>query len=674
LLGGRRFDSDASGGGPMSRALRVLLVEDREEDATLLLRELRRSGYDPISQRVETRESLDRALDEPWELILCDYNMPALDALTALRIVRDRHIDTPFIIVSGTIGEERAVAGLRSGAQDFVLKDKLARLAPAVARELRDSETRIKRAHAENALRATEESFRGAFELIPDAVLVCRDDLVVHANGSAVTMLAASGPDALVRRPFLDLFASSDRDSVRERMRSLRGSQGRVAFGELSMVRLDGRLVHVETTAMSVLFERSPAVLGVIRDVSARRELIARTMQVDRMIAVGTLAAGVGHEINNPLAYVMANVTYAREQVRRTQQALEKLPPSDASLVAAVGELTEVVAVLAEVEEGTRRIRDIACDLSTFARNDEELRLVDLRSVADSALRMAAAEARGRARIVRRYEPVPCVLASPSRVSQVFLNLIINAAHAIPAGAYESNEIAVAIRPQGGRVVVEVTDTGCGIAVTDRDQLFTPFFTTKPVGQGTGLGLSISRRIVRALGGEIEVESEVGRGTTMRVVLPAAADVGLREAPPPKTAVPRARLLFIDDERLVGTAFQRALSREHDVVVAQSADDALRRLMARERFDVVFCDVNMTLVTGALHRQMPLLPPHTAGRLVLISDGMQRAATHPLGERPGIARLEKPLDMAQVRALLTRILGEAGVVPLPLQPSGDPRE
>jgi PAS domain S-box-containing protein len=643
-----------------SRALRLLLIEDSEDDAVLLLHELRRGGYNPTGQRVQTVKELECALDESWDLILCDYRMPALDAPTALAVVRNRGVDTPCIIVSGTVGEEHAVAALRSGAKDFVLKHQLSRLVPAIDRELRDSEIRIKHALAERTLRATEASFRAAFELIPDGVLIARDGLVVHANRSASAMLGATGQDDLVHRSLFDLFGTSDQESVRERMNELHRSNAAVALGELTMVRVDGDLVHVETTATSVLFDGEPAVLSVMRDVSARRELVARTMQVDRMLAVGTLAAGVGHEINNPLAYVMANLAYASDEVASAQRQLQELGEREPSALTVAAALSEVVTVLAEVDEGARRIRDIARDLNTFARNDEELRLVDLRVVADSALRMAAPEVRRRARVVRQYEEVPPVRGSASRLSQVLLNLIINAAHAISTGSYDSHEIAVRIRSRGPSVILEVCDTGCGIPPENRDRLFTPFFTTKPVGQGTGLGLSISQRIVRSFGGDIEVESTPGRGTTMRVILPAAADLDTQAMSAPDAPARRGRLLFVDGERLVGTAFQRALSREHDVLVVDTAADALARLRAGELFDIVFCDVSMPMMTGLdLHAAIERSLPQLATRVVMMTSGEDDPRSKDLTKKVKTLVLEKPIDMDQVRDLVAQILSDA---------------
>jgi signal transduction histidine kinase/ActR/RegA family two-component response regulator len=452
----------------------------------------------------------------------------------------------------------------------------------------------------------------------------------------------------------------SDQDAVREREREIQRSSAPASLAEATMIRLDRGTVHVETTGMSVLFEGQQAILSVIRDVSSRREIVARTMQIDRMLAVGTLAAGVGHEINNPLAYVMTNVTYATDEVRRVQEQLEEASDGQPSMGALARTLAEVVGILGEIDDGTRRIRDIARDLNTFARNDEEQGLVDLRAAADSALRMAAHELRRRARVVRHYQDVPPVRASASRISQVFLNLVINAAHSISMGAHDSNEISVRIRSENGSVVAEVSDTGSGIAPEHRERLFTPFFTTKPIGQGTGLGLSISRRIVRSLGGDIAAESVPGQGTTMRVTLPAAPEAMSQSESELAAPARRLRLLFIDDERLLGTAFQRTFSRAHDVVVVETGAAALSLLAAGESFDVVFCDVNMPRMTGvafyeSVERSLPML----ASRVVLITGGGDRGRAKDFTEKRNVPLLEKPLDMRQVQAILDAVVSPA---------------
>lgn len=645
----------------MTRTLRLLLVEDNENDAELLLRELRKAGFDPQARRVETRAALEQALQGSWDVILCDYALPTLDAPTTLAIVRDRQVNTPCIVVSGTVGEEHAVTSMRHGAQDFISKDKLSRLGPAIERELRDSEVRIKHARAVSTLRATEASLRAAFELIPEALLIHRDGWIVHANMAAVQLLGARAVEDLIGSSMLALIspAQLERFGLPHAGGDLQGEPTPAV--DLSMVRLDGRSVDVEATATAVLFDGEPAMLAVIRDVSARRELVARTMQVDRMIAIGTLAAGVGHEINNPLAYIMANLNYACDELARVQTSLAATVAQDTSLAPLASGMLEVLAVLEEAQDGTRRIRDIARDLKTYARSDDEDgNLVDVREAADSALRMAAAEIRQRARVVRDFAEVPPIRAGRSRVGQVLLNLILNAAHAIGEGKPDANEIVVRILPAGGNVTVEIRDTGCGIPPEHFDRLFTPFFTTKPSGKGTGLGLSISRRIVRALGGEIYVQSVPARGTTMTVVLPAARRTSMPPAAKQTTTVRRARILFVDDERIVGVAFQRALSREHDVVVVDDATEALDRLSAGEGYDVIFCDLNMPTMTGAdLFAAIELSFPGLARRVVVVTGDETDPRARELVETQRAPVLEKPLDMNEVRAYVARLLADA---------------
>jgi len=644
----------------MTRALRLLMVEDNPDDADLLLRELRKAGYDPHARRVETRSALEDALQADWDVILCDYSLPTLDAPTTLAIIHEQQVSTPCIVVSGTVGEEYAVTSMRHGAQDFISKDKLSRLVPAIERELRDSEVRIKHARAVNTLRATEASLRAAFELIPDGLLIHRDGQIVHANQAAAQLVRASAVDALIGTSLSALFTLSQQEMFRSQSFERDQERKGTAPVELTMIGLDGRSLDVEATATPVLFDGELAMLTILRDVSERRELLARAMQVDRMIAIGTLAAGVGHEINNPLAYIMANLGYALDELGRVQRALEGplLRDSDSQELAAA--MAEVVGVLGEAEDGARRIRDIARDLKNYARgDDEDTQLVDVRDAADSALRMVAAEIRQRARVTRDFAEVPPIRAGRSRLGQVLLNLVLNAAHAITEGKPESNDIRVRIRPDGGNVSIEIRDTGCGIPPEHFDRLFTPFFTTKPAGKGTGLGLCISRRIVRSLGGDIHVQSAAGHGTTMTVVLPTAGHTSVAPSAGEKAPTRRARILFVDDERIVGVAFQRALSREHDVVLVDDAAEALARLKAGELYDVIFCDLNMPTMTGVdVFEAIEQSLPHLARRVVVITGDESDARARALVETQRAPVLDKPLDMRQVRAHVARALAE----------------
>ncbi|WP_239015147.1 sensor histidine kinase [Archangium violaceum] len=235
----------------------------------------------------------------------------------------------------------------------------------------------------------------------------------------------------------------------------------------------------------------------------------------DRLATVGRLAAGVGHEINNPLAYILGNLRYLQEELERTEGA-----PSEE-------ERRELLSAISEAHAGAEHVRLIVQDLKVLSRQDDATHgPVELATVVRGAAKMAAHEIRPRARFVADCEGVPPVRGNGARLGQVLLNLLINAAHAIEPGHVERNEIRVVARESApGRVTMEVSDTGIGIPPENLSRIFEPFFTTKPVGVGTGLGLSVCRNIITALSGELTVESEQGKGTTFRITLPIAEEL-----------------------------------------------------------------------------------------------------------------------------------------------------
>jgi two-component system NtrC family sensor kinase len=236
----------------------------------------------------------------------------------------------------------------------------------------------------------------------------------------------------------------------------------------------------------------------------------AQLLFADRLATIGQLAAGLGHEINNPLAFIVGNLDYVQQQLVRTAGA------------ATPEEQQGMIEAIAEARDGAERVSLIVRDLKVLSHpNDMERGPVDVLASLRSAVKVAGYELRDRARLVEELEAVPPVNGHKARLCQVFLNLVINAAHAISPGRAAQNEIRISTRMDGPRhVVVEVSDTGCGIPAENLERIFNPFFTTKPVGVGTGLGLSVCHGIIKALDGDISVRSEVGRGTTFRVSLP----------------------------------------------------------------------------------------------------------------------------------------------------------
>jgi two-component system NtrC family sensor kinase len=272
--------------------------------------------------------------------------------------------------------------------------------------------------------------------------------------------------------------------------------------------------------ATPLMMPRRQNVLFLVQDITQRKGLEQHLIQSDRLAALGTLAAGVAHEVNNPLSYVSSNLNFIAEGMAELLGVLEKpagaLDP--APLKRSVKELADA---LAEAREGTARILRVVGDLKNFARDDDPSQgAADVARVLEGAISLANPELKYRACLVKQLSEVPLVRGSEARLGQVFLNLLINAAQAIPEGAPDKNRVEVRLRQDDGKVLVEIQDTGTGIPPEILERIFDPFFSTKPRGIGTGLGLSICKDILTRIGGDISVESTMGQGSCFRVSLP----------------------------------------------------------------------------------------------------------------------------------------------------------
>jgi PAS domain S-box-containing protein len=419
---------------------------------------------------------------------------------------------------------------------------------------------------------------------------------------------------------------------------------------EASVFRPDGSQVWYSTRLGPV--KEHGKVIGAVlvsRDVSDKKQTEMHLMLSDRMASVGTLAAGVAHEINNPLASVIANLDMAMQDILALSETA-KLPP----------DLSEE---LKDARVAADRVREIVRDLKIFSRGEEDRHgPVDVEQVLESTLRMAWNELRHRARLVKHYAKVPLVDAHESRLGQVFLNLIINAAHAIPAGNYEANEIRISTSlDPNGRVVVDIRDSGTGIPPEVRPRLFTPFFSTKPVGVGTGLGLAISHRIITQFGGTITYDTEVGKGTefhiTLNVAGPSAPVQHTQKIWTRSPAARRGNILVIDDEETLAQAIRRFLSVEHNVTAVYRARDALDLLELGTRYDVILCDVMMPQITGMeLHAEVVRLDPAQAARIVFLTGGAFTPAAREFLLGANNRRIEKPFDLKEVRRLVNELV------------------
>jgi signal transduction histidine kinase/ActR/RegA family two-component response regulator len=419
--------------------------------------------------------------------------------------------------------------------------------------------------------------------------------------------------------------------------------------------RADGSPLLLEVSSVPFQYEGKPSVLTMARDVTQKKQLEQQLVQADRLAALGTMAAGVAHEINNPLAYVMLNLEWIARKLPHVQEDPASLPA--------------MMVMLDEARQGAARVSAIVRELRGFSRADGETRRhIDLAGVVQSAVKMAGNEIRHRARIVTSFEPANAVLANEARLEQVVVNLLLNAVQAMPEGSAATNLIRVNVRQDGPRrAVLEVSDNGAGIPADVLPRIFDPFFTTKPVGVGTGLGLSICHGIVMSLGGHISAYSDGQEGTTFRVVLPTTETLAADSAPPSgevpssRDAV-RARVLVIDDEPAIANTLHDLLSPVHEVVPATSTREALATL-ATEDFDVIFCDLMMPGLSGIdLYQRIKTDKPGMEERIVFMTGGaFTTRAAEFLTQVPN-QRLEKPFSFGLVEHIVREMAARSRAV------------
>jgi PAS domain S-box-containing protein len=506
-------------------------------------------------------------------------------------------------------------------------------------------------------LKRTRSELRQLIEHLPEGAAVHRAGVWVYANPAFCRSLGVSGPQALVGHPVDERLHPEERGLAEALRAESSQPEDASAAREWRLVREDGSVAVLYLQPVPVVeFDGAAATLVLALDLTESRRMQGRLMLSDRLSSLGTLVAGVAHEINNPLAYLISNLRFVAEELEEAsrQQALQGLE--------------EVLEALGEASEGAERVRTIVQDLRTFSRSDESTHsLVEVRQAVDSALKMVWAEFKSRARVVKEYQPVPRVKGNAARLGQVLLNLLINAAQAIPEGHVAGNEVRITTRVEGpGRVLVEVRDTGCGIAPEHLHRLFDPFFTTKPVGMGTGLGLAICHGIVSEMGGEIQVESKLGQGSLFRLVLPAGEVLEpAREAEAPKAVAPpaerRSRVLVVDDEHLLVAAIRRSLQPLHEVVTTTSAREALEHLRRGEPFDVVLCDLMMPDMSGMeLYELLRHEAPEQARRMLFLTGGAFTPAASRFLERVDNVHLEKPFEREALRGAVRKVLESVG--------------
>lgn len=668
----------------MAIRLRVLLLEDSEDDAELLLRQLRRGGYDPVYTQVQTAEAMTAALAErAWDIILSDYSMPGFSAPVALALLQKSGIDLPFIIISGTVGEDLAIAAMKSGAHDFIMKSQLRRLIPSIELRMREAAARREHQQSQKNLRLSEERFRQLAESITEVFWMtdpakneilyispgyekiwgrtCEDLYAnpagwmeaIHPDDRESVMGAARAkqvlgsydeeyrviqPDGTLRWvrdrafPIKDETGRvyrvtgiaqdiTDRKLAEDQLRNAKEfSETLIQTANVIILGLDtdGNIDIFNETAKKITGytlaelkhknwfeiltpkERYPrvweefsrlttggipqvfenpiltktgeerhimwqnnqvrannqiiATISFGNDITERKqaeeelqrrheELMAtnrrleevnnQLLQAEKMAAIGQMAAGVAHEINNPVGYVRSNLDTLQNYVSQLLRIVDAYTETEGmlnahrSLFEPIHRLKEsveldylkddVVELLKESKEGVSRVQQIVRDLKSFSHVDEEDWLwSDLHNGLNSTLNVAHHELKYKAQVIKEYGDIPQIQCRLSQLNQVFMNLLMNAAHAIN----DRGTIWIRTGADADWVWVEIEDSGKGIAPEHLSRIFEPFFTTKPVGKGTGLGLSLSYGIVAKHRGRIEVDSQPGKGARFRIWLP----------------------------------------------------------------------------------------------------------------------------------------------------------
>lgn len=405
------------------------------------------------------------------------------------------------------------------------------------------------------------------------------------------------------------------------------------------------------------------------------RDLQKQVLDAERLAAVGQLAAGVAHEVNNPASFVLANAGLLGDNVGKLGafvDELEQLFPDTSTEGQRVRALTsrwEVRALLGasremlgDSKDGMERIVAIASQLRTYARKENEaLAPVDLEQVVNEACKLVGKQLTYRARLVRRLGVVPPVSANHGQLVQVLTNLLLNAVHATPEGEPERHEIEVGTDATGDEARLWVRDTGSGMSPEVRERIFEPFFTTKAVARGMGLGLAVSAELVRKHGGRLEVETAPGKGSRFLVRLPLGRSPEVRAksaAPPPASpGRSRPRVLLVDDEELLLRVYKRMLGGRYDVSVAASGAEALELLRAGP-FDAILCDLMMPGIDGvALHEALRAEHPELLERIAFLSGGTYTPRTQAFAEQLGARLLHKPVGRPELEAVLDRLVG-----------------
>lgn len=708
---------------PDGAAARVLVVEDSPTQGAFVRGMLEAAGHSVTVVRSGTR-ALEAVPGGSFDVVLTDLHLPGMSGLELCRSVKALHRSPAVVVFTADREPSQVLEGLQHGADGFLRKGSLVpRLLSTVEGVLRRgrSETpadptsvrflgvdyqlrsdrqalldvlvtafeetvalareleRTQRRAAET--RRGESNLRRLLEALPDALAVFADDRIVFENRALRRILGAA-MDSSQGAGSLSSRAATEED--RETLgRVLRGEAEEGLAAEIRLERADGVVGTFKLTSFPIVFDEEPAVCLVATEVTELRAMQASLAHTDRLRSMGSLAAGIAHEINNPLTYVLHGLDDVGRAVSDSQKELKSIRRAAAATGLGGGfgtseRLEELQRQLGETKErareaflGARRIRDIVAELRPLSRveHEDRRRPVDVSELCGRVVKLASHQIRHSARVELDLSAVPPVLANDGRLVQVLINLLLNASHAIASGG--GGTIRLITRVRGGRAIVQVDDDGPGIPDDDRAHLFDPFFTTKAPGEGTGLGLWICRQIVEEHDGTLDVGVSPSGGALFTIELPVheseepvtSGGSSWHATLPPRTT---GLILLVEDEPPVRNAIARLLRRAHDVVAVGSIAEARAAVEENPRFDAVLCDLMLKAGTGVdLHVWLEANAPELARRFVVVTGGAVTRETREFISSGQVRLLAKPVNPRELDVTVREVLGMDASVSAP---------
>jgi PAS domain S-box-containing protein len=646
-----------------ARTLRILHLEDDANDAELVRAQLEGEGFRCDVVRVDTVDGFAANLDpERVDIVLSDYSMPSFNGVAALTMARERCPEVPFLFVSGTIGEERAIEAMQMGATDYVLKQRLARLGPAVRRALVERAERQARHRAEEAVRHQQAFLRQVIDISP-SFMFAKDRLgrftlvnqaVAEAYGGTVEgLLGKTDADFNPNPEEVEAFRRDDlavMDTGQEKV---------VAEEQITDAAGQRRWLYTVKRPLRGPDGKADQILGVATDITARKEAEDQLRQAQKMEAIGQLAGGVAHDFNNLLGVIVGYADLLLKDLGRQHPAARRLE---------------------QIHKATERATALTRQLLAFSRKQIlQPRVLDLNTVIVEVEKMLARLIGEAIQVLT----VPAaglghVKADPGQLEQVIVNLAVNARDAMPRGGKLIIETAnVSLdetfrrlhrgAPVGPHVVLAVSDTGSGIDAQTLPRIFEPFFTTKEKGKGTGLGLSTVYGIVKQSGGYVTVYSEPGRGTTFKVYLPRVdepLDQAAATPPSPEPPVAWETVLLVEDEGALRSMIQEILQEAgYTVLPAATSDAALDAVRSHPGpVHVMVTDVVLPRMGGReLAEQVAALRPSL--RVLYMSGYTDEAIVHHGMLDPGMHFLQKPFTADDFLRRIRELLGAPSGAP-----------